>query len=274
MATENNQNQCTNPSPMDPFVNFEKCQHRLVPAKISSLDKCVQCEGSVCSLKWLGYKCRVCSGSDIYPASDELQVVISNTHHKLPVPTTQLAKISKLFLSMEKRRLSSMQGKSLDEIEIEDEIGLSRDEVSESESDESSTEVTALTSGTVKLVDAESTITEKVHDETDFAGTLSSVSSTVNETAPPSEGTNAGQEHGSRSVPKRPWSKAEEAAVMRHFKDHIIKGRLATKTKCSHCKLVEGPVLAQGNVQNIRDFVRNTGVAAKRQSKKSSPICN
>ncbi|CAM4578944.1 unnamed protein product [Leuciscus chuanchicus] len=37
--------------------------------------------------------------------------------YRLPVPTTQLAKISKL-LSMEKGNLSSMQGKSLDEIEI------------------------------------------------------------------------------------------------------------------------------------------------------------
>ncbi len=39
--------------------------------------------------------------------------------YRLPVPTTQLAKISKLLLSMEKGHLSSMQGKSLDEIEIE-----------------------------------------------------------------------------------------------------------------------------------------------------------
>lgn len=39
--------------------------------------------------------------------------------YRLPVPTTQLAKISKLLLSMERGQLSSIQGKSLDEIEIE-----------------------------------------------------------------------------------------------------------------------------------------------------------
>lgn len=39
--------------------------------------------------------------------------------YRLPVPTTQLAKISKLLLSMERGRLSSMQGKSLDDIDIE-----------------------------------------------------------------------------------------------------------------------------------------------------------
>ncbi len=44
---------------------------------------------------------------------------------------------------------------------------------------------------------------------------------------------------------KKKWTKAEVAAVLRHFKSHIQKGNLATKNKCSHCKLVEGPVLAQ-----------------------------
>lgn len=39
--------------------------------------------------------------------------------YRLPIPTTQLAKISKLLLSMERGHLSSMQGKSLDDIEIE-----------------------------------------------------------------------------------------------------------------------------------------------------------
>lgn len=39
--------------------------------------------------------------------------------YRLPVPTTQLAKLSKLVLSMEKGNLSSMQRKSLDEMEVE-----------------------------------------------------------------------------------------------------------------------------------------------------------
>lgn len=39
--------------------------------------------------------------------------------YRLPVPTTQLAKISKLLLTLEKGHLSQIQGKSLDEIEIE-----------------------------------------------------------------------------------------------------------------------------------------------------------
>lgn len=78
---------------------------------------------------------------------------------------------------------------------------------------------------------------------------------------------NAAQSHNSRRAPKNMWSKAEVAAVMRHFKDHINEGKLATKNECSHCKLVEDPVLAGRTVQNIRDFVRNRGLTAKRQKK-------
>lgn len=70
-----------------------------------------------------------------------------------------------------------------------------------------------------------------------------------------------------RRVPKKPWSKAEGAAVM-HFGDHICDGKLATKNESSHFKLVESSVLAQRTVQNICDFVTNRGMSAKWQSQK------
>ncbi|KAJ4918539.1 hypothetical protein JOQ06_026217 [Pogonophryne albipinna] len=115
--------------------------------------------------------------------------------YRLPVPTTQLAKISKLLLTMEKGQLSSIQGKSLDEIDIE------------------------------------------------------------------------GKDHeNARRTIQKLWAKDEVAAVMRHFKCHIAKGNLATKSECQHCKLVEGKVLDERTVQNVKDFVRNRGIARKRQS--------
>ncbi|XP_062421876.1 uncharacterized protein LOC119228025 isoform X2 [Pungitius pungitius] len=180
--------------------------------------------------------------------------------YRLPVPTTQLAKISKLLLSMEKGNLSTMQGKSLDEIEVEDEIALSdaEEKDSGSESDDGCTAGRGSEGGTSEPVNAASDSTKQVHGFDD-AGT---VSSTVNESYPLSEGKDAGSRRGT----KRAWSKCEVQAVMRHFKDHIRKGHLATKNECSHCKLVEGPVLEQRTVQNVRDFVRNRGTAEKRRS--------
>lgn len=62
------------------------------------------------------------------------------------------------------------------------------------------------------------------------------------------------------------WSNAEVAAVMKHFKAHITKGKLATPTECQQCKTAEDPVLAKRSVQKIRDFVRNRGISLKRKA--------
>ncbi|XP_063343175.1 uncharacterized protein LOC134636870 [Pelmatolapia mariae] len=191
--------------------------------------------------------------------------------YRLPVPTTQLAKISKLLLILEKGHLSQIQGKSLDEIEIEDEIALSDAETkdSESESDDDDTALTMSACGTSEPVHAvaDSTNTAQLQDTVDCADEEPLIMPAASETAAPSEDKNAAQSHNSRRAPKNMWSKAEVAAVMRHFKDHINKGKLATKNECSHCKLVEDPMLAGRTVQNIRDFVRNRGLTAKRQKK-------
>ncbi|KAF3834432.1 hypothetical protein F7725_025636 [Dissostichus mawsoni] len=167
-------------------------------------------------------------------------------HLRLPVPTTQLAKISKLLLTMEKGQLSSIQGKSLDEIDIGVTLMMMRQQHQPE-------------CGTSQPVTAASTsvITEQDIDH------LETVSSTVSETAPPYEGKD--HENARRTI-KKLWAKDEVAAVMQHFKLHIAKGNLATKSECHHCKRVEGKVLDERTVQNVRDFVRNRGIARKRQS--------
>lgn len=65
---------------------------------------------------------------------------------------------------------------------------------------------------------------------------------------------------------KRPWSKNEVNAVLKHFKAHITKGHLASKLECEQCKLAEDPILRERSVQNIRDCVRNRGLMFKRKS--------
>ncbi|XP_035863924.1 uncharacterized protein LOC118496404 [Sander lucioperca] len=56
---------------------------------------------------------------------------VHREHYRLPEATTQLAKISKLLLAMEKGSLTNLQGKTLDEIEIEDNIDFTDSELSE-----------------------------------------------------------------------------------------------------------------------------------------------
>lgn len=69
-----------------------------------------------------------------------------------------------------------------------------------------------------------------------------------------------------RRAKKHPWSPIEVAAVMKHFAEHIKKGKLATMIECQQCKKAEDPALAGRSVQNIRDFVRNRGVTLKRKN--------
>ncbi|XP_039461745.1 uncharacterized protein LOC120435746 [Oreochromis aureus] len=49
---------------------------------------------------------------------------VHREYYRLPEATTQLAKISKLLLAMEKGTLGNLQGKTLEEIEIEDKLDL------------------------------------------------------------------------------------------------------------------------------------------------------
>ncbi|XP_028271116.1 uncharacterized protein LOC114444039 isoform X1 [Parambassis ranga] len=64
-------------------------------------------------------------------------VRVHREYYRLPEATTQLAKISKLLLALEKGSLTNLQGKSLEEIDIEDDMNLSDSEQSEdSEFDE------------------------------------------------------------------------------------------------------------------------------------------
>ncbi|XP_029137390.2 uncharacterized protein [Labrus bergylta] len=150
-----------------------------------------------------------------------------------------------------------------------DDIQLSDAEVKDSgsEADDSGTEASAC--GTRQPVDvaSEFTIIDQVHDSEETE-TVSLVPSTKDETAILPERDNGVAESESKRVTRKRWSKAEVAAVMRHFRKHICNGSLATKKECSHCKVVEEPVLAERTVQNIRDLVRNRGIAAKRRSQK------
>uniref|UniRef100_A0A1A8LY76 Uncharacterized protein n=2 Tax=Nothobranchius pienaari TaxID=704102 RepID=A0A1A8LY76_9TELE len=66
---------------------------------------------------------------------------------------------------------------------------------------------------------------------------------------------------------KNPWSPVEVAAVLRHFNEHIKKGKLATMIECQQCKKAEDPTLAGRSTQNIQDFVRNRGFTLEKKKK-------
>ncbi|KTF74808.1 hypothetical protein cypCar_00044529 [Cyprinus carpio] len=87
---------------------------------------------------------------------DALTLLVSSRRHdihvhcdyyRLPEATTQLAKISKLLLAMEKGCLPNLQGKSLDDIEIEDEINMTDSDDSDPEESDSDDDALAGAAG-------------------------------------------------------------------------------------------------------------------------------
>nr|XP_054592993.1 uncharacterized protein LOC129152259 isoform X2 [Nothobranchius furzeri]XP_054592994.1 uncharacterized protein LOC129152259 isoform X2 [Nothobranchius furzeri] len=209
---------------------------------------------------------------------------VHREYYRLPEATTQLAKISKLLIAMEKGSLKSFQGKTLEEIEIEDNLQM-MDSSAESEADAES-EVDAAVE-----VDADSEVQgNPSHLQTGSAEMKQTAKPLVEPTAQskkskgkeskrklrkdPEPGRNKTTNkqfvslENARRAKKNPWSPMEVAAVLRHFNEHIKKGKLATMIECQQCKKAEDPTLAGRSTQHIRDFVRNRGLTLK---KKESP---
>ncbi|KAK5879377.1 hypothetical protein CesoFtcFv8_024686 [Champsocephalus esox] len=107
---------------------------------------------------WIGVECKICScfwHKSCYdqdskmnlktqqfdfkePTSAEATSSEEEYYYRLPEATTQLAKISKLLLAMEKGSLKDLQGKTLEEIQIEDNLDLT--DIGESEDSEAEEE--------------------------------------------------------------------------------------------------------------------------------------
>ncbi|XP_054653990.1 uncharacterized protein LOC129193635 isoform X2 [Dunckerocampus dactyliophorus] len=228
---------------------------------------------------------------------------VHREYYRLPEATTQLAKISKLLLAMEKGSITNLQGKTLEEIEIEDNLDFTASEASEEseaeEDDQPSYPQTDMgQERALQPVDKPAAASDDFTDYSTLVGTSRGQERALRPVDKPSaaadgdsalEGTskednrkkkaNRKKTHHEPSVvpknaevddprrkQKQPWSPAEVAAVMRHFKDYIEKGKLATMIQCQQCKTAENHALANRTVQNIRDFVRNRGITLKRKN--------
>ncbi|MEQ2258310.1 hypothetical protein XENORESO_015618, partial [Xenotaenia resolanae] len=107
----------------------------------------------------------------------------------------------------------------------------------------------------------------------ELPGTSAGKRSTASPTEKPSDTPDAFHEnetekdHPQRNQ-KRPWSPAEIAAVMRHFRKHIDTGKLASFLEIEQCQKAEHPALQSRSLQNIRDFVRNRGITKKKKQQR------
>ncbi|XP_076587412.1 uncharacterized protein LOC143321144 isoform X2 [Chaetodon auriga] len=228
--------------------------------------------------------------------------------YRLPEATIEVAKITKILLAMERGNLAEFQGKSLDEIEIEDELDPEMDESEQDDEDDKGDEDSEDNGDDENVRDNEgggrdndgdgdneesggddqdggnedsgcalglrgNQEMKMAEEPTSSSGKRKRMVSTQNEAKSSKEQktkcatktvVTSSKEIKSRKCVKRPWSKTEISAVMKHFKIHIDKGNLASKMECQQCKLAEHPVLKERSLQNIRDFVRNRGLRLRK----------
>ncbi|KAI7806122.1 hypothetical protein IRJ41_000533 [Triplophysa rosa] len=168
-------------------------------------------------------------------------ISVHREYYRLPDATVQVAKISKLLLALEKGMLPELRGKTLDEIkDFTDED----DDQDDSDEDTSGTRPQHITSGNAG---------KKTGGEPGGASSSS-------------KNAELERQKTKRTYVKRPWAPSEIKSAMKFFGEHIKKGKLATLPECEACKKAEHPVLDSRTIQNIRDYVRNKGIAHKRQT--------
>ncbi|XP_057206215.1 uncharacterized protein LOC130564266 [Triplophysa rosa] len=202
---------------------------------------------------------------------------VHREYYRLPEATTQLAKISKLLLAMEKGSLTSLQGKTLEEIDIEENLDLTDSNPSD---DSDAEETDQPTQSEIGLKRARRPVEDSpgTSDRMDADPASEGPSPAINQKSRKKIKCSSRKEHeqavilenpaekkDARRKQKQPWSPTEIAAVMRHFKSHITQGKLATKIDCQQCKNAEHPALSNRSLQNIRDFVRNRGLTLRKR---------
>ena len=68
-------------------------------------------------------------------------------------------------------------------------------------------------------------------------------------------------------VRKRPWSKEEKEAVLRHLRRFILDSRLPGKEAIELCKEKEQHILDGRSWRNIKDFCRNAVLASRKKTR-------
>ncbi|ROI46639.1 N-lysine methyltransferase KMT5A [Anabarilius grahami] len=181
---------------------------------------------------------------------------VHREYYRLPQSTIQLAKISKLLMAMEKGSVKDIQGKSLDEIgDDTDDIDTGSQQLPNVSTLQDNEEMLAsVTLGSPHLSET------AAEDDQGNAACVSSSSPHLPDSV------TQGFRVSSRRCVKRPWSEEEIQAVMKHMRPFIENSVTVTNEQCLKCKEKEQPILEARSIQNIRDFVRNRGLAFKRRS--------
>ncbi|XP_070826723.1 uncharacterized protein [Chaetodon trifascialis] len=213
--------------------------------------------------------------------------------YRLPESTLQLAKVSKLLLAMEKGKLSDLQGKGLDDIEInpEDEVATSDDDSSEEtfadlhqhkgsrtkSSGDSSHTLDSTTLDNMGGSSASSTL-----DNMEVTSASTSLDNTnISDTQPRNDsqqntalqvGTSQGSSKCSSGKQagkvRSKWTDDEVKAVERHMFQFITSCKVPGKKDCDYCLQAEPEALKDRDWVAIKYYIHNRIIALKRKMNK------
>ncbi|XP_071833308.1 uncharacterized protein [Apostichopus japonicus] len=141
-------------------------------------------------------------------------------YYRLPDQTLQVAKVSKVLFNIENGNLQNVVGKSLDEIQIQPDEEVPRDE-----------------------------------DVEDDYSTIA-VSSTASDYTDSKVKASEGVKKTKQNTTKKPWTTEEKQVVARIFKSCFLKNNLPGKDKIMTAIHAE-PTLQSRTWRNIKDFIRN-----------------
>ncbi|KAL6477443.1 hypothetical protein MHYP_G00132780 [Metynnis hypsauchen] len=197
-------------------------------------------------------------------------ISVRKEYYRQPEATARLTKICKLILAIEKGSAAELLRESLDDITLPEEIY-----ESDSEDDfEKECEIFEKCRARLEIAaqnkarkcNTTSTKTSETlcnrSTEPCEEGDTDSANKAVKAESPVQVEKNLDEPR--RTSIKKPWTIAERAAVMKHFKHYIYLGKLPSVPDCQRCLMLEQPVLSRRTTRNIKDFVRNAGTSFMR----------
>ncbi|XP_076139300.1 uncharacterized protein LOC143138451 [Alosa pseudoharengus] len=230
-------------------------------------------------------------------------LVVHREYYRLPEGTLQLAKISKVLMSIEQGRLMEFKGKNLDEIEIQphEQVQLLDEGMEEEEHEDIGVQpaddvgsladvslqdteqlgpmsfpkdVSLLSNVSLEdtpqlehmshLKDVESLPDVSLQD-TEQLGPMSFPKDQPRHTSSPKEQPRHASRPKAHFVPKRKWETKEVEAIEKHLSTFLKSLRVPGKLDCVRCLEAEPTALKNRNWQAIKFFVYNRIVSLKRK---------
>ncbi|PIK62519.1 hypothetical protein BSL78_00525 [Apostichopus japonicus] len=148
-------------------------------------------------------------------------------YYRLPDQTLQVAKVSKVLFNIENGNLQNVVGKSLDEIQIQPDEEVPRDEDVE---DDYSTIAVSSTASDYTAPRSKQVKVPRDEDVEDDYSTIA-VSSTASDYTDSKVKASEGVKKTKQNTTKKPWTTEEKQVVARIFKSCFLKNNLPGKDK-------------------------------------------